>query len=460
MLPITFDATTANQHTNLPACQTCGIKPPLAHVLKAVISSASRRQAAHSDSSAAQQLIESQRGSGSGFSTGGNGFVPSPSGVGPAEPSMSFQCPRCTFANHPSLSACEICGASLVSLTAGGEDNVLRPASPAPVLNQAGSLVDSQTEYVKISFRAGGDKIFYERLKGAMVQRKWLLQDAPPVPLPSSLTKLQEAGLSAASFSGRTTPDPKGVGIAGLERLSLERRKNNESVISSAFEDLEALMASAQKIIALAESFGGASQETSARALLNESVASLGMNTTRDMLGSDSLYVSELSRNLAEYVTDDSQAILKKNGGVMSLVDLWAKFNRARNGVELVSPADFEKAARQWETLGLPVRLREFKNGVLVVQRHDWTDDKTIAQLLAWFQEFRMIEPVVPVPWDWRVFGRGVTAQEAAIHFGWSVGVATEELEMAEEKGVLCREESAEGIKFWENWIIGGDEEQ
>jgi ESCRT-II complex subunit VPS36 len=51
------------------------------------------------------------------------------------------------------------------------------------------------------------------------------------------------------------------------------------------------------------------------------------------------------------------------------------------------------------------------------------------------------------------MFGGGVTAKDAAEHFGWSIGVATEELEMAEEKGALCREESIEGLKFWYNYI-------
>ena len=59
--------------------------------------------------------------------------------------------------------------------------------------------------------------------------------------------------------------------------------------------------------------------------------------------------------------------------------------------------------------------------------------------------------------WDWRVFGRGVTARDAAERFGWSIGVAEEELEMAEERGVLCREESIEGLTFWENFIDTGE---
>jgi ESCRT-II complex subunit VPS36 len=179
------------------------------------------------------------------------------------------------------------------------------------------------------------------------------------------------------------------------------------------------------------------------------------MVTTKDLLGgtSDSLYVSELSRNLAEYLTDDRKGILKGEGGIMSLVDLWAVFNRSRNGVELVSPSDLEKAARLWEELRLPIRLRRFRSGLLVVQRSDWNDEKVISQLKIWLQELHN-SPSASAGVDWAHFGHGVTAQEAARRFGWSVGVAGEELEMAEEKGVLCREEGIEGLKFWENHFV------
>jgi ESCRT-II complex subunit VPS36 len=46
-----------------------------------------------------------------------------------------------------------------------------------------------------------------------------------------------------------------------------------------------------------------------------------------------------------------------------------------------------------------------------------------------------------------------VTAKETAERFGWSVGVATEELEMAEERGALCREQGLDGVRFWENFF-------
>ncbi|CAN8102900.1 unnamed protein product [Discula destructiva] len=311
-------------------------------------------------------------------------------------------------------------------------------------------------ESVKISFRGGGDKILYERLKGAITQRKWLLQGAPPVP--SSNPLAMDAASGGLGGEPREQVRKKTVGIAGLEQRGLEMRKNNEQVIGTAFEDLDALMASAKEIVALAESFsrGGGSE---ANALLAESATQLGLVTTKDIAGSsnESLYLSELSRNLAEFLTDDARAILRKAGGIMSLVDLWAIFNRARGGVELVSPMDFEKAARLWEELKLPVRLRTFKSGVMVVQSKDRTDETTIKALLGWLQDLHQVPPEHDVPWDWQEFGRGVTSMDAAERFGWSIGVAEEELEMAEERGVLCREEGIEGLKFWENFIDTGE---
>lgn len=374
-----------------------------------------------------------------------------------------FQCPRCTFLNHPSLLACELCGGPLLSMESKAADvlgeSIGRPESPGPSLDGASLGIDNDTECVKFSFRAGGEKVFHERLKGAMVQRKWLLQNAPPVP-DSSPGNFYSTTIGIDGQVRQPAERVRTVGIAGLERQGLELRKKNEAVIGSAFEDLDALMASAKEVVALAESFAKKADGGSADAnqLIAESAKALDMVTTKAMLGSsagsESLYLSEMSRNLAEYLTDDSKGILRKEGGIMSLVDLWAVFNRARGGVELISPMEFEKAARLWEKLKLPVRLRHFKNGLLVVQQADRTDDKTIAQLLSCLQEFHKSSANSEYDWGHQPFGRGITAQEAAQRFGWSVGVASEELEMAEEKGALCREEGVEGLRFWENWMV------
>ncbi|KAF2637501.1 Vps36-domain-containing protein [Massarina eburnea CBS 473.64] len=442
-VPSNFDPAAANVRTPLPPCLACGIKPPLIHVVKAAIAAISNRQPPELPPKYDETSVS----------------APSKSGTNP----NSLVCPRCTFQNHPSLTTCEMCGGALpspVSKRLEAAQEIGRAESPGPSLSTP--LKDMAIESIKFSFRCGGEKIFYERLKNALVQRKWLLQSAPPIPKPRPASGTPDDGFSTPTDA--TAQDParnKVVGIAGLERRGLEQRKNNEVMIGSSFEDLEALMTSAKEIIALAEQFAsqanlGTNGNSEASALASQSASALGLVTTKDMLGSgsESLYVSELSRNLAEWLTDDTRGILKKEGGIMTLVDLWAVFNRARGGVELVSPADFEKAARMWDKLKLPVRLRQFKSGLLVVQGRDRTDEKTIASLLVWLEMLHTEAPAPDTQWDWEQYGRGVTAQEAAEWFGWSVGVATEELEMAEESGALCREQGLDGVRFWENWLV------
>lgn len=369
--------------------------------------------------------------------------------------------------------ACEMCGAPLISHKAPVAvqqsliTDPVRTGSPGPMLDQSKSSKSGIeiSESVKISFRAGGsgDKIFYERLKGSMTQRKWLLQGAPPAP---KAGRVADEAPSNDTNGGTPERRSKTAGIAGLEQLGLNMRKNNELLIGSAFEDLEALMSSAKEVVALAERFarqannGQGSTSAEENAILAESASQLGLITTKDIVGggsSESLYLSELARNLAEFLTDDSRGVLKKAGGIITLVDLWAMFNRARGGVELVSPADFEKAARLWSKLKLPVRLRTFRSGVMVVQGRDRTDSITVKAILSWLQDLHEFPPERDVAWEWREFGRGVTAQEAAERFGWSLGVAEEELLMAEERGELCREEGLEGLKFWVNYINTGD---
>ncbi|KAK2605808.1 Vacuolar protein-sorting-associated protein 36 [Conoideocrella luteorostrata] len=472
-IPVNFDPAAANAHTPLPPCLACGIKPTLVHVLKAAINNASQHTATIDASQSSSSLPSRQKDVGSLFITGDE----MPARDGPhqnthwssaSETDAAFQCPRCTFSNHPSLLACEMCGAPLLSQNSASEAaelSTIRTESPGPVREtpNKGPAGIEVAESVKISFRDGGEKILYERLKGAITQRKWLQHNAPPVPKGGRNSEENAASSSQASSGGNRT---KTAGIAGLEQLGLTMHKNNEILIGSAFEDLEALMSSAKEVIALAERYarqsnganGGASAEENA--ILAESATQLGLVTTKDIVGggsSESLYLSELSRNLAEFLADDSRGVLKRAGGIITLVDLWAMFNRARGGVELVSPMDFEKAARLWESLKLPVRLRTFRSGVMVVQGRDRTDETTIKALMAWLDDLHEFPPEREVTWDWREFGRGVTALDTAQRFGWSIGVAEEELLMAEEQGALCREEGLEGLKFWKNYIDTGD---
>ena len=94
----------------------------------------------------------------------------------PAPPVTSdglFPCPRCTFLNHPALTACEICGEPLISpnlppILASAEA-IDRGVSPAP----QPITTSEERNYVRLSFRSGGEKVFLERLKSAISKKAW-----------------------------------------------------------------------------------------------------------------------------------------------------------------------------------------------------------------------------------------------------------------------------------------------
>jgi ESCRT-II complex subunit VPS36 len=99
------------------------------------------------------------------------------------------------------------------------------------------------------------------------------------------------------------------------------------------------------------------------------------------------------------------------------------------------------------------------------VQERSRTDEKTVASILAWLREAALDGLVGPLNGEvdpkndpkneerdyLKAFGRSTTAQETAERFGWSVGVASEELEMAEDLGAVCRDQCLDGVRFWEN---------
>lgn len=142
-------------------------------------------------------------------------------------------CPRCTFHNHPSLNQCEMCGEPIVPAIP------IRSQTDSPAPTALSAKVNIPLEVVKISFRQGGEKEFYKKLNDALVQRKWILKNAPPVPKPGVLAKGKEEVRNV-------------VGIAGLERRGVSVRKENEAVMATAFEDLETLMAKAKDLVSLA----------------------------------------------------------------------------------------------------------------------------------------------------------------------------------------------------------------
>ncbi|KAJ8103008.1 EAP30/Vps36 family-domain-containing protein [Lipomyces tetrasporus] len=415
----------------IPPCTTCGVKPPESVIQNALAETATNRvtrSLANDDSSSTSSGADLDERA----------------------------CPKCTFLNNSAMRFCEICGARLRTTAFNPSDYILNkniatkesylPFTIGRGSQSSGFGVEAQLPtFVKISFRDGGDKAFYEKTKEVLTERTWLknLARAKQMEPTITITKNPEP---QPSNEGPITPS---FGINGLQRMVERERMRNQDLMSS-LDDLHSLMKKARDMVSLAEGFAirlaaspGVPDE--ARRALRESSQALSLSSpivTKQMAGggSDQIYYSELARQLAEFLDN---GVLKSEGGIATLFDVFALYNRAR-GISLISPKDLYSACSTFEKLGLPFRMRRFKSGLTVVQEALKNDDITIRTLVDWIKTAEN-----------KQYGEdnGVTAQDVSQQFGWSVGVCVEELETAQEQGKLCSDAVVEGTRYFVNMI-------
>ncbi|XP_073086004.1 vacuolar protein-sorting-associated protein 36 isoform X3 [Manis javanica] len=144
----------------------------------------------------------------------------------------------------------------------------------------------------------------------------------------------------------------------------------------------------------------------------------------------------ETDRNISEAFEDLSKLMVKERGGIMSLTEVYCLVNRAR-GMELLSPEDLVNACKMLEALKLPLRLRVFDSGVMVIELQSHREEEMVASALETVSE-----------------KGSLTSEEFAKLVGMSVLLAKERLLLAEKMGHLCRDDSVEGLRFYPNLFM------
>ncbi|XP_067113861.1 vacuolar protein-sorting-associated protein 36 [Osmerus mordax] len=295
----------------------------------------------------------------------------------------------------------------------------LHAASPK---KEPGPYQKSKFSFIKLSFKEHGQIEFYRRLTEEMTRKRW---ESTPVsqPIPTA----------TGSQAGRT----RAVGIVGIERKIEEKRKETDKNISEAFEDLSKLMVKAKEMVELSRSIANKIKEKQGDITEDETIRfksyllSMGIAdpVTRETHGSGTHYHMQLAKQLGDIL----QTPLEERGGMMAMTEVYCLVNRAR-GMELLSPEDLVNACKMFESLKLPLRLRVFDSGVMVVQLQSHSEEEMIASALD------------------SVSDKGsLTAEEFAKLLGLSVLLSKERLLLAEKMGHLCRDDSVEGLRFYPN---------
>ncbi|XP_053312299.1 vacuolar protein-sorting-associated protein 36 [Spea bombifrons] len=296
---------------------------------------------------------------------------------------------------------------------------------PSTSNKEPGPYQSSRFSYIKLSFREHGQIEFHRRLTEELTQRRWERLSISP---------------SVQTGKGLQGGRIKAVGIVGIERKLEEKRKETDKNISEAFEDLSKLMEKAKEMVELSKAIANKIKEKQGDISEDETIRfksyllSMGIvnPVTRETHGSGTHYHMQLAKQLATML----QTPLEERGGIMSLTEVYCLVNRAR-GMELLSPEDLVNACKMLESLKLPLRLRIFESGVMVIEHQSHNEEEMVASALETVSE-----------------KGSLTSEEFAKIVGMSVLLAKERLLLAENMGHLCRDDSVEGLRFYPNLFL------
>lgn len=300
-------------------------------------------------------------------------------------------------------------------------DKLLLHLTPLSEAEQgmARPVTKQKADFVKLSFRNGGQKECMDHLSKLLKERAW---EARPV-VPSVQKREMRAG------------------ITGIEKKLSQKARQDKANISKAFEDLDALMEMAKPMVSLAKSISSKIRDKQGAISEDETVQfksyllSLGIDdpVTKDSAGSDKAYFLGLAKEM--FLVLDSP--IQEAGGMMTLTDAFVRINRAR-GLELVSPEDLLSACKALKLASLPMDLHTFPSGVLVLRTSNHNQEEARQSLL------NLVES-----------NGSLTAEELSqATAGLSVILGKERLLDAENEGYLARDDSVQGLRFFTNKFL------
>lgn len=320
------------------------------------------------------------------------------------------------------------------SRQAGGftrSPKIILKLQAAPSSGHQGPVARSRYDFIKLSFKEGGDENFFKHLQDNLQNRTW----AGGYPKSSSTSSMSTSAMSAGSAK------PRASGIVGIERKLEEKQRKTDATISVAFQDLTKLMDKAKEMVAVSSSIATKIKDKKGDITDDETVKfksyllSLGIANpvTKEEYGSGTHYHMQLAHEIASLLEEP----VTQNGGNMLLADAFCRINRAR-GMELLSPEDILNACKMLAKLKLSIKLRSFDSGVLVLQTMSYNDDDIIKETTTLVQE-----------------STSLSAQELANLLSISILLAKERLLLAEKEATLCRDDSDEGLRFYPNLFAG-----
>eukprot|EP00039_Didymoeca_costata_P019798 m.338976 g.338976 ORF g.338976 m.338976 type:complete len:390 (+) comp18616_c0_seq1:247-1416(+) len=300
----------------------------------------------------------------------------------------------------------------------------LKFSSPKLLVHLQPTNKNHKTHFVKLSFRhtnaPTGLPVFETALNYALDAKEWEKKEM----------NQQEP----------TLDNKIGVGLSGIRRDREREIQRGKQTIEGAFDgDLKDLMGKTKQLVALSRHYSdkvsrGEVSASDSREF-SQYLQSLGIESpvVRCEKGEGAFH-EKLSHELATFIKEP----LSRNNDMMLLQDLFCLYNRAR-GTNLVSPNDMVEACRNLKRLGHPYELHTFASGVKVIQATSQSEEVVANNVLAFVTSSAFS-----------------SVSQYAEDKGISLALAREQMLVGERLGLICRDETVEGLRFFPNRFCSG----
>lgn len=229
------------------------------------------------------------------------------------------------------------------------------------------------------------------------------------------------------------------AGIAGIHRRIQDANKANTAAISTGFKSLDELRTHGERLVSLARELHQTvtlkSDNANDNELLNM-MAAVGIEApvTKHSCGGDVRFYRE---QLARQFSDFLRKPILKLGGVMTLTDAYCLVMKNRASAELVSPSDFKSACDLFVPLGLKLRVITLEGGVRAL-KIDTGKDQSGAQSLVQLATEQT----------------SISAIDVMRLRHVPLKLALDMLQEAEQMGMLARDETSDGLRFFPNHFV------
>jgi ESCRT-II complex subunit VPS36 len=289
------------------------------------------------------------------------------------------------------------------------------------------SISATHNSIVQFEFEYGGHNEFYQQLIQQLNRKKWSLKHG------------QVNSLSNQMHN---------VGITGIQRKIQEKLDQQDLKIQDSFRDLSILMNQAKEMVDLSNSIisklnkealaksseeDNDSEDMKKLKLYFLNIGLIDNPVTKESSG------SKYYKNLASEIYNNMSKIVNNNGGIMTLADVFCVLNRARGMGGLISPDDLLMACRELNKLNHNLKYNVYSDLNLHVLEIDSTQANS-----------KKLNGIV----DLVDRNEHLTAYNLSKILNCSLIVAKKHLLDAERCGMLCRDDTNMGLKFYKNFFL------